>query len=821
MLDKSYNAEKLESKWQKHWEDQGIYKFDPDIPNSKRPIYSIDTPPPTVSGKMHMGHAFANSQQDFIARYKRMRGFNVLQPLGTDDNGLPTQTLVQELKKVKARDMGRKAFRKLCMDTLESGLKQSYINDWKRLGISCDYGVGYSTIDKHAQGISQWSFIELYKMGRAYRTEAAAMWCPKCETAISQVELVDEKKNAFFNDVVFKVAGEELVIATTRPELLPACVAVFYHPNDKRYKHLKGKKATVPLFDFEVPILEDERADPEKGTGIVMCCTFGDQTDMEWQKEHQLPVKEAITKDGKMTKLAKGFEGLSIPDAQKKIVMTLHSNGLLKKQEQITHEVNCHERCGTPIEFIQSMQWFIKYLDLQKDMLKWGAELKWFPAHMKNRYDNWVKGLKWDWCISRQIYFGVPFPVWFCEECDEVILAREEDLPVDPVEDKPPVDACPKCKSKKILGEKDIINTWATSSLTPTIVKELFKGKPVYDFLVKNPMDLRPQGHDIISFWLFNTVLKSRLHFKIKPWNDCFINGWMLDPKGKKMSKSKGNIIEPQDMIKKYSADALRYMAGSSKLGEDLNFPEKELVSGKKTIIKLWNASRFCYSHLEGYNKKEGDKLNFKDMHLVDRWLLIQFNKLAKASTEQYDKYNFSEPKKAVDNFLWHVFCDYYLEIVKHRLYTAGTASKDDEKAKLSAQYTLYNVLLGILKLFAPVMPHITEEIYQVYYAGKDKDGCKSIHISGWPEHDAKLKDEGAEQAGDLAVKIIGEVRKHKTSKKVSLKEEVDSVGVEAPFDLKKLKDNEAKGLEQDIINTIKAKELEIKSGKEFKINIK
>ena len=818
MLDKIYDAEKVESKWQKYWEEQDIYKFDPDTPNTKKSIYSIDTPPPTVSGNMHMGHAFANSQQDFIARYKRMKGFNVLQPLGTDDNGLPTQTLVQELKKVKARDMGRKAFRKLCLEVLEAGLKQSYINDWKKLGISCDYNVGYSTIDKHSQRISQWSFIELYKMGRAYRTEAAAMWCPKCETAISQVELVDEKKNAFFNDVVFKIENKDLIIATTRPELLPACVAVFYHPDDKRYKGLKGKKAKVPLFDFEVPILEDERAEPDKGTGIVMCCTFGDQADMEWQKEHKLPVKEAITKDGKMTELAKAYKGLSIAEAQKKIVMDLHAQGLLKGHKQITHEVNCHERCGTPIEFIQSKQWFIKYLDLRDDMLKWGAELKWFPTHMKNRYDNWVKGLKWDWCISRQIYFGVPFPVWFCEECDEVILAKEKDLPVDPLEDKPPVSECPnpKCKSKKIRGESDIINTWATSSLTPTIVKELFKGKPCYDFLVKNPMDMRPQGHDIISFWLFNTVVKSKLHFKIKPWNDCFINGWMLDPKGKKMSKSKGNIIEPQEMIKKYSSDALRYMAGSSKLGEDLNFPEKELVSGKKTITKLWNASKFCFSHLEDYDTQAGDKLAFKDLEVFDRWLLSKFNQLVKKSTEQYDNYNFSEPKKAVDNFLWHVFCDYYLEIVKHRLYTL----KKHEKERLSGQRTLYQALLGILKLFAPVMPHITEEIFHAYYAAKDKEAEKSIHISSWPEADSKIKDELAEQAGDMAIAVIAEVRKHKTANKMSLKDELAEVIVETPCELSKLKDNEVKGFKQDLINTIKAKKLEIKQAKEFKVKI-
>ena len=815
MLDKTYNAEKIEKKWQKYWEDHGIYRFDP---KNKKPIYSIDTPPPTVSGKMHMGHAFGNSQQDFAARYKRMRGFNVLQPLGTDDNGLPTQTLVQNLKKVKARDLGRKAFRKMCLRALEKGLKASYIHDWKKLGISCDYDIGYSTIDKHSQKISQWSFIELYKIGRAYRTEAATMWCPKCETAISQVELIDEKKNAFFNDVVFKVGDKELVIATTRPELLPACVAVFYHPQDKRYKGLKGKKAKVPLFDFEVPILEDERADPEKGTGIVMCCTFGDQTDMEWQKEHKLPVKEAITKDGKMTELAKGYQGLSIQEAQKNIVKDLHAKGLLKDHKQITHEVNCHERCGAPIEFIQSKQWFIKYLDLRKDMLKWGAELKWYPAHMKNRYDNWVKGLKWDWCISRQIYFGIPFPVWYCDECDEIILAQEKDLPVDPLEDSPPVSECPnpKCKSKKFRGESDIINTWATSSLTPTIVKELFKGKPCYDFLAKNPMDLRPQGHDIISFWLFNTVVKSRLHFKMKPWHNCFINGWMLDPKGKKMSKSKGNIIEPQEMIKKYSADALRYMAGSSKLGEDLNFPEKELVSGKKTMTKMWNAARFCYQHLEDYDKVEGDKLAFNDMHIIDKWLFSSFNQQVEKSIKQWDKYNFSEPKKAIDNFLWHIFCDYYLEIVKYRLYSENKKSKQ----RLSAQKTLYIVFLGILKLFAPIMPHITEELYQAYYASKGKENEKSIHVSAWPVFDKKLKHEFAEQAGSLVLEIIAKVRKHKTSNKMSLKDELSKVEVQTPFNLRKLSETEARDLKEDLIKTIKAKDLELKPSKKLSISI-
>jgi len=585
-LAKKYDPQIEEPNILKFWENNVIYKFDPD---SDKPLFVIDTPPPTVSGKMHIGHAFGNSQQDFIARYKRMKGFNVLQPFGTDDNGLPTKLLVEKLKKVKAANMHRKEFRKLCLDTLNNELKPSYTNDWKRLGISCDFTINYSTIDPHCQRISQKSFIDLYKIGREYRTEAPAIFCPKCKTAIAQVECEDKEISSYFNDIVFKVGDKELIIATTRPELLPACVAVFYHPDDNRFKKLKGKKAKVPLFDFEVPILEDHRADPEKGTGIVMCCTFGDQADMEWQKAHKLPIKEAIDKNGLMTKLSGKYEGMKIENARKQIIVDLKKNELLKGQKPIKHFVNVHERCGTTVEFIHSKQWFIKYLDLKDKMLAWGNELEWHPKHMKNRYDNWVNGLAWDWCISRQLPFGIPFPVWYCKKCDEVILAREEDLPVDPLEDKAPVDKCSKCGCSEFIGEKDIINTWATSSLTPTIVIELFKNHTIYEKLRKNPMNLRPQGHDIITFWLFNTVIKSKLHFNLKPWNHCFVNGWMLDPKGKKMSKSKGNVIEPQVMIKKYSADALRFMAGGCKLGEDLPFPEKDVVAGKKTVTKIFN----------------------------------------------------------------------------------------------------------------------------------------------------------------------------------------------------------------------------------------
>ena len=791
-LPKKYDTKEAEPRIQKWWVDNKIFEFDK---KSKKPIYSIDTPPPTVSGKMHTGHAFQYSQMDFIARYKKMKGFNVFYPFGTDDNGLPTKLLIEKEKKVRASDMTRKEFTKLCLKVLKDELRPKYIADFKSIGLCCDWDLFYTTINDHCQKISQKSFIDLYKMGREYRTEAAAMYCPKCQTAISQVELEDKEVASYFNDIVFKVGNEKLIVATTRPELLPAIVAIFYNPSDKRYKKFKGKKAKVPLFDIEVPILEDKNADPEKGTGIVMCCTFGDLADVEWQKAHKLEIKEAIGKDGKMTEIAGKYKGMKIEEARKDIIKDLKDAKLLVKQEEITHPVNVHERCGTAVEFVHSKQWFIKYLDLKKDMEKWGKQINWFPDHMKNRYDNWVKGLQWDWCISRQLPFGIPFPVWYCEKCDEVIMANEKDLPVDPTTDKPPVKECPKCKNKKFIPEKDIINTWATSSLTPQIAAALIP--EMFDRLY--PMSLRPQAHDIITFWLFNTVVKSELHYKKIPWKDAMISGWALDPKGKKMSKSKGNVVEPRGMIEKYSADALRFWAASTKLGEDNPFQEKELVSGSKFITKLWNASKFAFMHLEDYKTKP------KKLEAIDKWILAKLNLIIKESTQYFDNYEYAKTKASVENFFWNIFCDNYLEIVKDRLYNPDTRGKE---ARESAQYALYTVILDILKLIAPIMPHITEEIYSLFF--KDKEKVQSIHITKWPK---PIKITADEKAGDVMIEAISEVRKFKAQKQMSMKGELKEIIIET--------DQNLDPFLEDLKSTTHAQKISVKKAKELIIKIK
>ena len=791
MLNKAYNHKEIEEKWNNYWEKNKIYKFDP---NSKKPVYSIDTPPPTVSGQMHMGHAFSYIQQDVIVRYKRMKGYNIFYPFGTDDNGLATERLVESINNVRGKDMNRDDFINLCIKTLEK-IRPKYIQDWKNIALSADFDIFYSTIDKHSRKISQRSFIELYKNGREYRKKSPVIWCPECHTAIAQVEMEDRELTSTFNDIIFKVDGKDLVISTTRPELLSSCVAIFYNPIDKRYKNLKGKKAKVPLFNYEVPILEDEKADPQKGTGIVMCCTFGDQTDVEWYKKHNLPLRVSFAKHGTMTKTAEKYEGLTIKQAREKIIEDLKKQNLLKKQEKIKHTVNVHERCGTEIEILESEQWFIKYLDLKTKFLEAGNKLNWYPKHMKNRYDNWIKGLQWDWCISRQRFFGVPFPVWYCKKCNEVKLAEIEDLPVDPLYEKPKTKC--KCGSNEFIPEKDILDTWATSSLTPRLAIELFKDKKIFKKLF--PMSLRPQAHDIITFWLFNTVVKSQLHYTKNPWKDVVISGWALDPHGKKMSKSKGNVIEPQEKLETYGADVLRFWASGSKLGEDLPFQEKDLVTGKRFAIKLWNASKFTLTHLKDYKPTKPKKLED-----FDKFLLSKLQRLVDNSTKSLDKYEYSRNKLDTENFFWNTFCDYYLEIVKDRLYN----KKRTKQEKDSAKYTLYVILLTNLKLLAPIMPYITEEIYYTYFIKQEK--AKSIHVSIWPKSDKKLINQKIEKSGNKAIEIISKVRKFKAQKQISLKKEIT-------LTLDKKDEKDLKPFIKDLQAVVNAKE--IKYGK-FSISL-
>ena len=735
---KEYNVLEAESRWQEYWEKQGIYKFNP---LKKDKLFAVDTPPPTVSGRMHIGHAFSYAQQDFIVRFRRMKQDNVFYPFGTDDNGLPTERMVERINNVRSTSMKRSEFIDLCLKTLKKTTPE-FIRDWKLLGVSADYSLCYSTIDKNSQKISQQSFLELFQRGIVYKKEFPTIWCPECQTAIAQAELEDKQQDSLFSTIRFNVGGKNLFIATTRPELLPACVAVFVNPADEKHKHLAGKKAKVPLFNFEVPVIADKSADMTKGTGVLMVCSYGDRFDVDAIQKHNLEPKIVLNKDG--TIHCEKYSGLKIKDARRKILQELKQQNLIVEEKRITHVVNVHDKCGSEIEFIPTEQWFIRVLDKKQELIKQGRKIRWHPPFMLKRYEAWINGLEWDWSISRSRHFGVPIPVWECKKCKTIILPEEKELPVDPLQVK---KKCSKCDSFA-EPETKVLDTWATSSLTPQITSSLGGNS------IKLPFSLRPQAHDIIRTWAFYTIAKSYLHENQIPWEDIMISGFVT-LKGEKMSKSKGNVIQPQEVIGKYGADSLRFWAAGSKLGEDLDYQEKDIVTGKRLITKLWNASKFALINLEDYNGKKP-----KNLELMDKWILCKLSELIKNCTEYFENYEYSKVKSETENFFWHTFCDNYLEISKRRIYQ-GT-----EEEKNSAQYTLYTALLSIIKLFAPIMPHITEEIYHLRFAEDEK--CDSLHASRWPE--LSLDDKNAIISGDIFIDILQKVRQFKAANKKSLK---------------------------------------------------
>jgi len=738
MVGLKFDFKEIENKWKTYWEKEKIFKAD----LSKKKIYSIDTPPPTVSGAMHIGHVFSYSQQDFIARFERMfligKNGSVFYPFGTDDNGLPTERLVEKMNNVKSKDMSREDFIKLCLKTLKE-LLPNFIQDWKDIGVSCDYNVIYSTIDNNSRKISQKSFIELYKKKEIYKKEFPTIWCPECQTPIAQAELEDKNEKSLFSTLKFKCNGKELLIATTRPELLQACVAVFVNPTDKRYSNLIGKKAKVPLFNFEVPIIADQSATIDKGTGALMVCSYGDKYDVDAINRYKLNPRLILDKSGRIN--TGEYKGLKVKEARKKILEDLKKENLITEQKEIEHIVNVHDKCGTPIEFVTTEQWFIKILDKKNKFLEQGNKVKWYPEFMKKRYDNWVNGLEWDWSISRERHFGVPIPVWECKKCGEIILPEEKELPVDPLQTK---KKCPKCKSEA-EPEKRVLDTWATSSLTPQLVSSLVDNK------VKIPYSLRPNAHDIIRTWAFYTIAKSYMHENEIPWKDIIISG-IVSLGGEKMSKSKGNVIDPKIVLQNYGADAVRFWAAGSKLGNDLDYQEKDLVAGTKMINKLINASKFVFMNLEDYKGKKPKKLE-----KLDELFLNKLNSLVKDSTENFSNYEYSKVKQDVEHFFWSDFCDNYLEIVKKRVYQG----KGDKR--VSAQYALYNSLLTIVKLLAPIMPFITEEIYKEYFEKTEK--VKSIHISEWPEEE-KVKDVSD---FDVIVSNLSFIRQEKSKNKLPL----------------------------------------------------
>ncbi len=766
-VSKHYNPSEIEPKWREFWEKNNIYKFNP---KAKGDIFSVDTPPPTVSGKMHIGHAYSYTHEDFVARFRRMKGENVFFPFGTDNNGLATERLIEKMKNVRANRMDRNEFIKLCNQTVKE-ITPDFILDWKKIGMSCDFSKIYSTIDDNSRRISQKNFIDLFEKEHAYRQEAPVVWCPHCQTAIAQAELEDKEAETLFNDIVFKLKDKkDLVIATTRPELLSSCVAVFVHPDDKRYKKLIGQKAQVPIFGNKVEILADKKVDPEKGSGAVMCCTFGDKTDVEWFKEYKLPLVMSLDKAGKMSEQAKKYAGLSTKEARQNIIEDLQKKKLLVGQKKIMHSINIHERCKNEVEILNSKQWYIRILEKKKKFIELGKKIKWHPPFMRARYENWINNLGWDWAISRQRFFGIPFPVWYCIKCGEVKMADEKDLPVDPLTDKPK-GRCEKCGSSKFIPEKDVLDTWATSSISPQLALQLFFSEKNVQKMM--PMNLRPQAHDIISTWLFYTVVRSHYHFDKIPWKDVMISGHVLDSKGKKMSKSIGNVVAPQEIFEKYGSDALRYWSAGSSLGQDINYSEDEIKIGKKTTTKLWNAARFM-----GMNVKKAELLKSTDaIEPADAWIIGELNETIAKTTKAFENYAYAKAKEEIDGFFWSKFADYYVEFVKYRFFG------DDEKSKKIGEKTIATIFFNIVKLYAPIMPFVTEEIFETHFKHLEK--AKSIHISKWPE-EIKLKKSPDISDFGSAIKAVDEIRKHKTKESISLGAEIESLKLKTKVNLKK-----------------------------------
>ena len=764
MLDKKYNAKEKEEKWMNYWKENEVYEFKPD----QREVFSIDTPPPTVNGKIHIGHIFSYTQTEMMARYKRLRGYNIFYPFGFDDNGLPSERLVEKEQGKKAHEIGREEFSKLCYKTTDK-YEAEFKELFSKMGVSTDWNIAYKTVSPSTIKISQRSFLDLIKKGHCYHKESPALWCNECLTSIAQAELETKTIKTTFNYVNFKTLenGEEFTIATTRPELLPAIVCVFVNPNDDEHKHLIGKTAHIPVIEVDVPIMGDEKVAIDKGTGVVMCCTFGDQTDIEWWKKYNLPLKYIFTDDGKIIDSMPNYGGMKIKEARKQIIEDLNNGGYIVKIEELEHEVQTHERCGKEVEYSVMKQWFIDIMNHKEDFIKIGNEIKWHPDHMHNRYNEWVENILWDWCISRQRYFGVPFPVWYCKDCGEPIFAQEEDLPVNPLTDKPRIDKC-SCGCSEFIPETDVMDTWATSSVTP-LINMRYGEKENYESFLK-PMSIRTNASEIIRTWDFYTIVKSFYHFGTRPWDNVMISGFVMANKGEKISKSKGNSkVEPMDLIKQYSADVLRYWAGTGRLGTDIVFSDETMLRGKKLVNKIWNVSKFIEMHLADYEDKE-----FNDYEYIDKWILGKFQEMEEGFIKYLDEYEVGLALNTLEKFFWN-FCDNYIEIVKHRLYRP---EEFGETPRYSGQKTVYTILYKLLQDFSIYFPFITEEIYQELYKGK------SIHLT-----EIKLLEFDFEKEiinGDLIIEIISSARGEKTNNNVSLKTPIKNLTISLNKELKK-----------------------------------
>jgi valyl-tRNA synthetase len=779
-MEKNYNPKEVEPRITKFWEENKLFKFDRD---SNKPSFCIDTPPPFTSGIPHMGHALWWTWNDVVSRYKRMRGFNVLLPQGWDCHGLPTELQVEKNFKVKRSD--KQKFLEACKmwtDDMIKKMKTKMIE----MGYSSDWDFEYSTDSKDYIAFVQKTLLNLFNRKLLKRVEHPVMWCTKCGTTLAKAEVGYREKEGILYDIKVPVEKDYLIISTTRPEFMSACVAIFVHTNDTRYQKYAYKKATLPIFNREVPILSNEEVDMNFGTGVVYLCTYGDESDIKWQMKFKLPAINIITEEGKLNENAGFLKGLTIKEARSKIIEELGRMGLIVKENKFKHNVLCHtERggCETPIEFLTKRQWAIEAIKSSKDILELSNEIEWHPDYMQKRLKNWVDSMDWDWIISRQRVYGTPIPFWYCGKCDKVFAPKLEELPVNPSID----EYKGKCEcGGRIIGETDICDGWIDSSITPLIISGYWKDDmKLYKKLYPN--DLRQQGHDIIRTWAYYTMLRCYLETGMKPWKKVLMNGMILGPDGREMHKSIGNIVMPDEVLSKQGADTIRaglVMMGA--FGNDVPFAWKDMNFTFKFLTKLWNIFRFSSEHLV--------KTKNKKLTLIDFWILTKLQKVIEKVTKSFENFEFTEAFETMHTFIWHDVADNYLEMIKYRLF--------EDKAKESVITTLYDLLLTSTKLLAPITPFIAEELWQNFFRKYEKE--ISVHISIWPEMNESLIDKDAEEMGDMTVAIISSIRQYKNKRGLALNAPIEMLTIECDDKYKKRLER----IFEDIRGTIKVKNI-------------
>ena len=775
-----YDWREAEPKWQAKWKEWEIHRFDP---SSEKKVFSIDNPPRYASGALHLGHAYGYTVIDFAARYKRLRGYNVFFPLCFDVNGTPVEVRVEKVMGVKASDVPRQEFIRMCSEFAEKYIGEM-TKQFEILGESMDPSIYYQTDAVYYRKLTQISFIRMYKKGLVYKGHFPINWCTRCGTALADAEVNREPRSTKLNYIKFHETGtgNEVLIATSRPELLCTCLLVAVHPDDATKSSLLGKELRVPMFDRKVKVIADPKVDPAFGTGTVMICSIGDKDDLEWIMKYGLQLEKGIDEAGKMTSLCGKYAGMTVIEARKAIIEDLKGAGLLVKQEDLDQNIGVCWRCNTPIEFLKVPQWFIRSVQFKDQVLDMVDRIVWKPEFMKTRIRDWVNSLAWDWVVSRQRYFATAIPLWECDKCGDVLLADERDCYVDPTATPPKAEKCEKCGGRYV-GSTDVFDTWMDSSISP--LYNTFWERDENLFKKLYPMTVRTQSHDIIRTWAYYTILREMLLIGERPWEEVMIHGFIMAPDGRPMHASSGNVIDPMPILEKYGGDAMRYYASTCALGMDHAFKEQELVRGTRLATKTWNVMRLVGSACK---TKPSRPDNIRPM---DLWILSRFGELVRQVERCNDEYQFDRSMAMLQDFLWHEFADHYIELVKHRAYS----DNDD-----GARYALYTVGLGLLKMISVFLPHVAEDGYQAVFKAHEKS--ISVHASEWPT--APDRDEQAERKGESVKEVVASVRAWKSSKGMSLNTQISRVEIVGPE-----ADKLVAGSEDDIKETLKSRELE------------